>query len=183
MKVAGLVKQAKKGNKEALLQLILAEKDAYYRLALTYTGDEHDAMDALEEMIVILYEKIHQLRKADSFYGWSKTILANHCKALIRKRKKLSFIDEWEEEHHPDNGNGAVRDPYGERVLRMDIQRALEFLNDHQREAIRLKYFHDLDYGTIAKIMDVSVGTAKSRVFQGLKKLREIYGGEPDESN
>lgn len=61
MRVALKVKQAQKGNKEALLQLILAEKDPFYRLALAYMGKEHDAMDALEEMIVILYEKIGQL--------------------------------------------------------------------------------------------------------------------------
>ena len=52
MYVVRLVKKAKKGNKEALLQLIMAEKDAYYKLAFTYMGNTHDAMDAMEEMIV-----------------------------------------------------------------------------------------------------------------------------------
>lgn len=51
MNVERLVKRAKKGDKEALLQLILAEKDSYYRLALTYMGNADDALDALEETI------------------------------------------------------------------------------------------------------------------------------------
>lgn len=60
MKVIRLVKKAKKGHKEALLELIMAQQDDYYRLALSYMGNPHDAMDAMEEMIVILYEKMGQ---------------------------------------------------------------------------------------------------------------------------
>jgi RNA polymerase sigma factor (sigma-70 family) len=51
-------------------------------------------------------------------------------------------------------------------------------LNPHQKEAIQLKYFHDLDYQTIATITSVSIGTVKSRIFQGLKKLRNHYRGD-----
>lgn len=52
-----LVKKAQNGNKEALLQLILAKQDDYYRLAWSYMKNEHDALDVMEDMIVILYEK------------------------------------------------------------------------------------------------------------------------------
>lgn len=180
MRVALKVKQAQKGNKEALLQLILAEKDAYYRLALAYTGKEPDAMDALEEMIVTLYEKIGQLKKADSFYSWSRMILVNHCRAMLKKRNKLILIDEWE----TDIGVGPVAarmcDPYEQRDRHMDIRSSLERINPDQKEAIELKYFHDLDYESIARITQASVGTAKSRVFNGLKRLKEWYGGGQD---
>ena len=54
----------------------------------------------------------------------------------------------------------------------------LKCVNEYQKEAIQLKYFHDLDYETIAAITNVSVGTVKSRIFQGLKKIREEYRGE-----
>lgn len=72
MKLVKQVKKAKKGDKEALLQLIMAEKDAYYRLAYSYMKNEADAMDALEDMIVKLYEQIGQVkylaqRVVDSF--------------------------------------------------------------------------------------------------------------------
>ena len=60
----------------------------------------------------------------------------------------------------------------------MDIQRMLLRLNVYQKEAIELKYLHDLDYQTIAEIMQVSVGTVKSRVFEGLKKMRNHFGGD-----
>ena len=65
----------------------------------------------------------------------------------------------------------------------MDIKVSLEHLNAYQKEAIKLKYFHDLDYETIATMTNASIGTVKSRVFHGLKKLREHYRGEVDETS
>ncbi len=170
-----LVKKAKKGDKEALLQLIMAEKDAYYRLAFTYMKNEHDAMDAMEEMILTLYEKIDHLKKADAFYSWSKTILVNLCKSMLLKQKKVVLL-----ESAPD-GQNSYQAPYLNSEQRMDIQQMLDHLNENQRETIQLKYLHDLDYKTIAEITDVSIGTAKSRIFEGLKKLRELFGGDSNE--
>ncbi|KHF39156.1 sigma-70 family RNA polymerase sigma factor [Halalkalibacter okhensis] len=172
-----LVKKAKKGDKEALLQLIMKRKNQYYRLAFTYVGNEHDAMDALEEMIVLAYEKIHQLQKAESFYSWTNTILVNCCKSLVKKRLKLVFLDETDSKKQPD----AITNPYIVREQQLDLQDLLSRLNQHQREAIALKYFHDLDYKSISKITGVSIGTVKSRIFQGLKKMKTLYGADADE--
>lgn len=174
MSVNRLVKKAKKGNKEALLELIMAQKDDYYRLALTYTGNPHDAMDAMEDMIVSLYEKMHQLKKEDAFYSWSKTILVNRCKQMLKKQAKVVLLEEWERYE-------SAHSPHKLKEQQLEIQDMLELVNDYQREAIQLKYLHDLDYESIAEITNVSVGTAKSRVFQGLKKIKERYRGESHE--
>lgn len=179
MAVLQLVKKAKRGNKEALLQLIMEQQDVYYRLAFSYMGNQHDAMDAMEDMIVRIYEKIDQLKKEEAFYSWSKTILANSCKSLLQKRKKLVLVEDWNEQIA--NDYAFTGNPYENREQQIDIQQLLATLNENQREAIQLKYFHDLDYQTIAEMTDVSIGTVKSRIFQGLKKLRSRYGGDFDE--
>lgn len=178
MDVLHLVKQAKKGNKEALLQLIMAQKDDYYKLALTYMGNKHDAMDALEEMILILYEKIRKLKKDEAFYSWSKTILVNNCKSLLKKRNKVVLVDEWSQQLEAESRDRIVKDPFKNSEQQIDLNQLLSKLNEHQKEAIQLKYFHDLDYETIANMMGVSVGTVKSRIFQGLKKMKQLSGGE-----
>lgn len=184
MDVDRLVRQAKKGNKESLLQLIMSEKDDYYRLAFTYMGNTHDAMDAMEEMIVQLYEKMNQLERNEAFYSWSKTILVNRCKSLLQKRNKLVLFDDWNEAvDKKEMGDVIIPDPYVRSDQQMDIQELLLLVNENQREAIQLKYFHDLDYQSIADITNVSLGTVKSRIFQGLKKLRELYRGDVDEQH
>lgn len=175
MNVARQVKKAKRGSKEALLQLIMAEKDDYYRLALTYLGNSHDAMDVMEDMIVTLYEKINQLKKEEAFYSWSKTILVNQCKTVLRKQKKLVLLDNWNTAMGEELGHTFTTDPYLSQEIKTDIEALLLCLNPHQREAIQLKYFHDFDYQTIANITKTPIGTVKSRIFQGLKRMGDQY--------
>jgi len=175
MNVVRLVKKAKKGNKNALLKLILVEKDAYYRLAFTYMGNSHDAMDAVEDMIVKLYENIHQLKNEKAFYSWSKTILVNRCKTILRKSSDFQYMEQ-EQINEQDHHNPHIRTDH-----QLNITEMLSKVNEHQKEALQLKYFHDFDYQTIAEMTNVSIGTVKSRIFQGLKKLRDYYGGEHGE--
>lgn len=181
MDVINWVKKAQKGDKEALLQLIMAEKDAYYRLAYSYMRNEADAMDVLEDMIVKLYEKIRQLKKEESFYSWSKKILVNQCKMALKKNNKLIPLEDHLEENKGQKHNVAGMSEYRQVEEQMHLQELMNHLNDYQREAIRLKYYHDLDYGTIAAMTRVSQGTVKSRIFQGLKKMRVLDGRNEDE--
>lgn len=81
-----LIKQAKNGDKEALLKLVMAQKTDYYKLAYVYMKNENDALDAIQDMIVILYENIHKLKKDTAFYSWSKTILVNSCKNILKRK-------------------------------------------------------------------------------------------------
>ncbi|WP_438432964.1 sigma-70 family RNA polymerase sigma factor [Gorillibacterium sp. sgz500922] len=178
MDVTQAVKRAKKGDKEALLQLVLAEKEAYYRLAYAYLRNEEEAMDALEDMIVKLFEQIGRLRKEEAFYSWSKTILVNRCKRTLRTGKRLLPLRD-----EPAEGTDQWVDGRAEARTteeRIDLETLLVRLNEDQHEAIRLKYYHDLDYRTIAEITRVSPGTVKSRIFHGLRKLRELYGRDGD---
>lgn len=169
-----LVKKAQKGDKDALMQLVLEAKDDYYRLAYSYVENEHDAMDALENMIVILYEKIDQLQKPESFYSWSKTILVNECRALLRKRNKVVFLDEQEA--------AKIVDEYSIRSsAELSFHELLTSLSPVQKEAVQMKYLLDYDYETIARLTNVPISTAKSRVFHALKHLRKTLGGELDE--
>lgn len=178
MNISRLVKQAQKGDKEALLQLILADQDAYYRLAFSYMGNEHDAMDAMEDMIVTLYEKIDQLQKREAFYSWSKTILVNRCKTLLSKKGRYLPL---EDEHEQLHAASTDEDPYRFTESEMDMKTLLSYLNAQQREAIELRYVHDLPYQTIADMTGVPLGTIKSRISQGIQKLKVMIGGERHE--
>lgn len=88
-----LVKKAKRGDKDALVQLIIAQKQDYYKLAYVYMNNKEDALDAMEDMIVALYESIYKLKKEEAFYSWSKTILVNCCKKLLRTKKNVVYMD------------------------------------------------------------------------------------------
>ncbi|MBQ6447391.1 MAG: RNA polymerase sigma factor [Bacillus sp. (in: Bacteria)] len=167
-----LGQKAKRQNKKALLQLVMQQKDDYYRLAYSYMKNSHDSMDVMEEMIIILYEKIGQLKNLESFYSWSKTILVNICKGKLKKQQKELLVDDME--FH--SNTNQTTNPYKYTAESIDIEQLLKLLNPHQAEAIKLKYLHDLDYATIAKITNVSVGTVKSRIHNGLNLIKRVYG-------
>jgi RNA polymerase sigma factor (sigma-70 family) len=170
VETAVLVKKAKQGDKEALVQLIMAERQAYYKLAYVYMRNPEDAMDAMEDMIVILYESIAGLKNESSFYSWSKTILVNCCKKILKKKKKLVYMDQWQEE--------KLDNPYEDKEEQLRLEKHLAELNSTQQEAIRLRYFMDMDYQSIAELLRIPVGTVKSRISIGLKSLKAKMGGE-----
>ena len=169
MDIAFLIKKAKKGDREALVTLIMARKNEYYRLAYAYLNNPEDALDATEDMILRIYDKIHQLKKAESFYSWSNTILVNCCREMLRKKKKIILLEDYEEEVYIED--------YEQREQQLDLEKHLLRLNPDQQEAIRLRYFLDLDYQAIAELTQVPLGTVKSRIANGLKKLKESFGG------
>ncbi|MFS0675182.1 sigma-70 family RNA polymerase sigma factor [Ornithinibacillus sp. 179-J 7C1 HS] len=169
-----LVRKAKKGDKASLLKLIMDQKDDYYKIAFSYMGNKHDALDAMEDMIVKLYENIGQLKNNDAFYSWSKKILVNCCYSIYRKRTKVVLVDEWQENLVNTSDSNQEHDQVEHQ---MEIQDLLTMINPRQAEAIKLRYLNDLEYQSIADLTNTSIGTVKSRIFNGLKKLNKIVGG------
>lgn len=168
MPVKKLVKRAKKGNKDAVVALIQAKKDDYYRLAFSYVKNEYDAMDTVTTMTIIVYEKINQLKKAEAFYSWSFTILVNVCKQLLREKLKLVPMEDVDDEILDGENQ------YEAFHQLTEIDYFLQKLTIEQRDVIILHYLHDFDVEMVADIVKVPVGTVKSRIFYGMRKLREI---------
>ena len=166
-----LIQEAKKGSRQALVDLIMAEKDEYYRLAYVLTGNPHDAGDALEDMIVVLFEKIHQLRDPNAFAAWSRTILRNCCRQIQRSRTRIIPVESVELDGYTGDASLAVME-------NMVLQSGMAALDPLHREVIRLRYYLDYDYQTIARMVGIPVGTVRSRLANGLKKLKKILGGE-----
>lgn len=164
-----LIKRAKRGDKEALLQLVMLRKEEYYKLAYVYMKNEDDAMDAMQDMIVILYDNISKLRKDESFYSWSKTILVNECKSKLKNKKKILSLEDIEEP--------TVYEIYGSTEERMVLEEYLSQLSEKHQEVIKLRFFLDLDYESISEILKIPIGTVKSRISIGMEKLRESMRG------
>jgi RNA polymerase sigma-70 factor (ECF subfamily) len=165
-----LVKEAKKGNKEALLNLIIAQKSDYYKLAFAYMKNEDCSVDALQDMIVVLYDNIKKLTKNEAFYSWSKTILVNICKAKLKKNKRLMSLEEIKE----DIAVETINNPEDKIFLDGYISR----LSIKHQEVIKLRYYLDYDYESISQILKIPLGTVKSRLNAGISKLREAIGGD-----
>lgn len=164
-----LVKKAIKGAKEALLKLIMDKKDEYYGLAFIYMKNKDDALDALQEMIVVLYREIVKLKKKEAFYSWSKTILVNICKRELKRKNK---------ENKEEKDDEYIEGSYSNVEDKIYLKELIEKLNEDQKEVIKLRYYLDCSYNDISEITGVPLGTVKSRISKGIDKLRKIVDGE-----
>lgn len=170
METIELIKKAKMGDKEALLRLVMEQHKDFYRLAYVYMKNEDNAMDALQDMIVILYDNISKLQKDEAFYSWAKTILVNSCKKKLKKNKKLIFIDDIKEQ--------SIDNIYDNPEDKIVLDRYIARLSEKHQEVIKLRFYMDYDYETISNILKVPLGTVKSRINAGMKSLKESLGGE-----
>ena len=165
-----LIKQAKAGDKECLLKLVMVQERDYYKLAYVYMKNPDDSMDVMQDMIIILYENISKLKKDSSFYSWSKTILVNLCKKRLIEKQKIVSIDSIKEQ--------SIDGIYDNSEDSVVLEKYLSKLNENHKEIIKLKYYLDLDYKTISEILKIPLGTVKSRLSIGMKELKEAMGGE-----
>lgn len=170
MEIDILVDKAKKGDKESLVKLIMNQEKDYYRLAYAYLGNRDDSLDALEDMIVKLYENIGRLKRNDSFYSWSKTILVNSCKKILKDRKKTVSLEVVEE----SRCEGGIE----QNERKVLVEKYLSELGEKYQEVIRLRFFLDMEYKDVADMLKLPVGTVKSRIFYGIGKLKEKFGGD-----
>ncbi|MFZ5351977.1 MAG: RNA polymerase sigma factor [Bacillota bacterium] len=170
MEIEILVRNAKAGDKDALVQLIMAQKQEYYKLAFVYMKNRDDALDAMDDMIIKLYENIHKLRKDECFYSWSRTILVNRCKMLIKKRSKVIPVERLKE---------ADTAAYTENTEELAmLESCMSKLDIKHREVIKLRFYMDMDYQSIADLLKVPLGTVKSRIHCAIVKLKGLFGGE-----
>lgn len=164
-----LVNASKNGNSNAFSKLIkLYEKDLY-RVAKGILKNDDDALDCIQDTILNAYKGIKKLSKDEYFKTWLIKILINCCNDLIRSREKLcTYIDYSNKEDNNIN------------LERLQIDEAMEKLDEEMRLPVILYYFEDMSISDIANSLKIPEGTVKSRLSRARSKLKELidYSGK-----
>lgn len=157
-----LVEQSKKGDKSAFTALIEVYQDRLYRTAWGMLGNSQDAYDALQDCILKAYISIGSLKYNYYFKYWINRILVNSCNDMLRRRKKVLYME--------DVGSLGAADDYD--VSNIDIKMAMKNIDPKYKNILVLRYYQDLSYEDIAEVLNCPTGTVKSRLNYALKKLR-----------
>jgi RNA polymerase sigma-70 factor (ECF subfamily) len=176
-----LVRRFQGGNAGAFDILVERHQGRVYNLCLRVLGDPDEAADASQDAFVAAIRKLHTFRGEAAFTTWLHRVTVNACyDSLRRKRRRplLHVLDDQGEER-PDPAP-PVPD-HAERVgLSIDVERALRTVPEEFRVALVMADVEDLSYDRIADILQIPVGTVKSRVFRGRAALGRALGiGEP----
>ncbi|MGM8216429.1 sigma-70 family RNA polymerase sigma factor [Bacillaceae bacterium W0354] len=171
MENINLVKKAIKGNEKAFELLIKQESSKLYRTAFLYVGNKEDALDVVQETVYKAYKSIHSLKNPQYFSTWIVKILIRTAYRILKKNKKLSFIDYESLDILQDDNVNEIHQS-------IDLAEALNILNKKHKTAIILFYYHDLPTHMIATMMDKPEGTVKSYLRRAKIELKKILEGE-----
>ena len=159
-----LVIQAKKHDKEAFVKLIKDNQASMYKAAIAILQNDEDAADAIQETILICWEKIGFLRHAGYFKTWLMSILIHQCYAIYNQKKRMITA-----ENFPDIEDCA--EEYGE----IEWQEMLRYLNKKQRIVVELYYGQQFKVREIAEALQIGQSAVKSRLQSARKALEKYY--------
>ncbi len=150
-------------SRDAFAQEVRALTDTAFAVSYLILGNSADCEDAMSAAILRAFENRGKLRRRESFRAWFLQILRHEAYTLLRKRRRLTPVEELPEAAAPD------RDDAG----RLDLQEALAELTEAQRTALLLQQ-EGYSLEEIGEALDVPVGTVKSRISRAKKTLRTI---------
>jgi len=145
-----------------------------YRIAYSYLRHKQNAEDVLQVSYERAIKNKDQLKDQKKLRAWLIRIVINECNQSHRVSKKQKEM----RQRLALNSECRVDTDY---VQSIELKDALLLLNDEDRNLISLKYLLGYKQKEIAGILDLPVGTVKSRLSRALCKLREIMGGEDNE--
>lgn len=170
---AALIQRYLSGDVAAFDELMHQHQDRVFGICLRMLRDRDAALDATQETFITVFRKADRFAGRSAFSTWLYRVAVNTCYDATRKAKRNRT--ESLPEHTDPADDGAI-DDLAAVELRPDIEAALANLPEEFRSAVILSDLEGLALQTVADILDVPIGTIKSRVFRGRKLLAGILG-------
>lgn len=172
---AQLVEAALAGDRNAFGDLVARYQDRLFNTLLRVVGSHEDAADAAQDAFVQAFTKLDSFRGESQFYTWLYRIAMNVALSRQRRRRPTASVDHVKEsvgDEPLDAGEGPE-----ETVLSQErvehVQAALSNLGDEHRQILVLREIEGFAYEEIASILDLPVGTVRSRIFRARVQLKE----------
>jgi len=181
-----LANALREGAADAYEELIARFQQPVYTLAIRLLGDVTEAADVVQEVFLKVFRNIGSFRGQSTLKTWIYRITVNEAhnarRWFFRHRSREVELDigpedarNWKESI-PDRRQSPF-EAVVEREQHVMIEAALERINPTFREAVVLRDITDLSYEEIAEVLNVSLGTVKSRILRGREALREELAG------
>ncbi len=178
-----IIEQVKNGDSSAFADLVLQYQDKVYTLCRYMLENPQDAEDATQDTFLKAYRNIKDYIPSASFYTWLYRIAVNTC---LDHKRKLTFHSLFfpgaDKENHIDSLPSLSHSPetaYATKQSLQALQLALNRISKKLRIVIILKEIEGLSYEEIAAVLDVSIGTVKSRISRAREELNKIVKHDP----
>lgn len=173
-----LIARFQQGDEYAFEEIVHRFKDRLKNFVYRYLSSDEAAEDVVQDTFLRVYQKKHMYRNIAKFSTWIYTIAGNLAKTELRKRKRrkmfsLSNLGLEDKEFEIPSEEFAPEDDVEGEYTEKEIQDAINELSEKFKTVIILRDIQELSYEEISNIVDVPVGTVKSRINRGRIKLQE----------
>jgi RNA polymerase sigma-70 factor (ECF subfamily) len=170
---AELIARARRGDEEAYAALVTRHSDVAFRIAYLVTGSAADAEEATQDGFLAAYRALPRFRSDAPLRPWLLRIVANAARNRRRASQRradleLRVIDQFRQGDAAPSPEAAV-EAAEERAA---LLRAVNSLDESDRQVIACRFFLDLDVAESAAVLGCAEGTVKSRLSRALRRLR-----------
>lgn len=169
------VLQAQSGSHEALNELFRSVQEPLFRYIVSLVRDQHLAEDILQEVFIRIYRKLRWLREPEAFRAWAYQTASREAFRYLNRERR------WRDQVRDEATLTAL--PAGEhegefpREMIESLPELVGNLSPASRAVVVLFYLHEMSLIETAAVLDIPVGTAKSRLAYGLENLRRTFKG------
>jgi len=178
---AALVTRARDGDRAAFDQLVIRHEDRVYNMALRMLGNADDALDLAQEVFLSAYRALGTFESKSLFSTWLYRVTVNRCRDELRRRATVKHtrprpLGGPAGEDAPSDPPARGASPADAAILRESldlVSAAVAALPEDAREALVLRDVEGLEYEEIASVLEVPVGTVRSRLHRARSLLRD----------
>ncbi|SDN80397.1 RNA polymerase sigma factor SigW [Bacillus sp. OK048] len=174
------IKQVIKGDQDAFAEIVEIYSNSIYQLGYRMLGNRHEAEDIAQEAFIRAYVNIKSFNQDLKFSTWLFRIATNLCIDRIRKKKPDYYLDaevsgtEGLTMYSQLSSNSPLPETELESLELQDtVQKEILKLPEKYRSVIVLKYIEELSLNEISEILDMPLGTVKTRIHRGREALRQ----------
>jgi len=185
MDSAELLKRCRQGDELAWEVLVRQHQGRICAIAYGYLGDQDEAFDLAQEIFVRIYQRLHTCADPEKFQSWLVRIARNACIDHLRRIKARPPRQDIpaDEMHNLAGGGSNPEQQWITNSRKKMVFRALQELSEINREIILLKDIQELPLDEIASMLDLPLGTVKSRSSRARLELARViagFGSGPD---
>ena len=173
-----LIKRFQDGDEQAYVELVNRYRDRLMNFVYRFTSDSEQSEDIVQETLIKLYTHKHYYKNIAKFSTWIYTIAANYAKTELRKKKNrkvtnLSQMSSDEKDYDLPSVQPDTDQLIESEYLEKRIQSAINTLPLHFKTVIVLRDIQELSYDEISNIVEVPLGTVKSRINRARLQLQK----------
>jgi RNA polymerase sigma-70 factor, ECF subfamily len=166
--VRELVERAARGETAAFEVLIRRSSDRLYAIAYRILRDQYLAEDAVQQVLVTIWDELPRLRDPDRFEAWTYRLVVRAAVAEARRERRGTKVQLLPD----DNDASPAPDDYRAVADRDQLERGFRRLTPEQRAVLVMQHYAGMSLAEIADVLDVPVGTAGSRIHYATRALR-----------